>query len=792
MRPLELELEGFSGFRDRTVVDFREADVVAFVGPTGSGKSSIIDGLTFALYGSVPRYDDERLVAPAIHQLATEAKVRLVFEVNGAEYTAVRIVRRTSSGATTREARLECGDDVLAGSAREMGPAVELLLGLTFEQFTKTVVLPQGDFAAFLHDKPSNRQQLLRRLLELDVYARMGREANQRAATGASRMDLLEEQADSLSEYNAQELERLRATAVAIAEARRQAALFAQRHAGLLAALADQGRRLGELTESLEALAAVRVPAGAESLSTKLDEARRVLDESTAALRRSIEHRVAAQEAVDEGPSESECQRLLALHGKAQQLVGALPPLLEALAEAEEIAEAAEGEHQDARRVEAEARQDLIRAERLAGAGALLAVLAVGEQCPICEQTVTELPQHDPDQELAMAKSAHAQAVENVNHSDAAARSAGQRLAAAQAEHTSTLKSLAEIQREIEDVPDSATLSEQLAEATRLGQLLRAATDEVAANEAARTELQAMMDRLAAKERQSRSAFGSARDALAALGPPPPGETSLYADWVALVAWAEGQLDEIGQQRRGAEVAAEATRRDLASLSDEVRALCLPLHIDSPIEQLGERLAELEARHAGEIERCQEKIAERESLVDQSKTLGQEVQVARQLGQLLSATGFERWLFEEALLDLGASASERLQQLSGGQYSFVATEDSFAVRDHRNADELRDVRTLSGGETFLASLALALALAEGIRDLGAATSPQLESVFLDEGFGTLDPETLDVVASAIEELGASGRMVCIVTHIRDLAERVPTRFEVHKDSRGSRVERVEI
>ncbi|MDQ1521752.1 MAG: repair protein SbcC/Rad50, partial [Actinomycetota bacterium] len=69
-------------------------------------------------------------------------------------------------------------------------------------------------------------------------------------------------------------------------------------------------------------------------------------------------------------------------------------------------------------------------------------------------------------------------------------------------------------------------------------------------------------------------------------------------------------------------------------------------------------------------------------------------------------------------------------------------------------------------------------------------APRLEAIFLDEGFGTLDPESLDVVASTIETLGTTGRMVGIVTHVRELADRVPVRFEVRKVGRSSTVEMV--
>ena len=111
--------------------------------------------------------------------------------------------------------------------------------------------------------------------------------------------------------------------------------------------------------------------------------------------------------------------------------------------------------------------------------------------------------------------------------------------------------------------------------------------------------------------------------------------------------------------------------------------------------------------------------------------------------------------------------------------------------DHRNADELRSVKTLSGGETFLASLALALALADNVALLSSQNAPKLESIFLDEGFGTLDADTLDIVAGAIEELGATGRMVGVVTHIPDLADRLPVRFQVTKLGATSLIERID-
>ena len=106
------------------------------------------------------------------------------------------------------------------------------------------------------------------------------------------------------------------------------------------------------------------------------------------------------------------------------------------------------------------------------------------------------------------------------------------------------------------------------------------------------------------------------------------------------------------------------------------------------------------------------------------------------------------------------------------------------------------MKTLSGGETFLASLSLALALAERLPELGAATRPtRLDSLFLDEGFGTLDEASLEAVADALDRLhlegnspAGSGRMIGVITHRPELAERMPSRIRVIKSQDGSRVE----
>jgi exonuclease SbcC len=132
------------------------------------------------------------------------------------------------------------------------------------------------------------------------------------------------------------------------------------------------------------------------------------------------------------------------------------------------------------------------------------------------------------------------------------------------------------------------------------------------------------------------------------------------------------------------------------------------------------------------------------------------------------------------------SLSSQNHQLPGTFQNRVQI--SFVI-DHTDADSRRSVRTLSGGETFQASLALALALSSQMSALAAAGAARLDSIFLDEGFGTLDPETLEVVATTLETLAQGQRMVGVITHVAALAERVPVRFMVSRDARTSSVTR---
>jgi exonuclease SbcC len=219
----------------------------------------------------------------------------------------------------------------------------------------------------------------------------------------------------------------------------------------------------------------------------------------------------------------------------------------------------------------------------------------------------------------------------------------------------------------------------------------------------------------------------------------------------------------------------------------------------SPKTQLGARLQDADAEDRRvhqqigaaetDIKRIEEGMAKAKGIAAQAEEARAAGFLAKNLAALLRVTGFPNYIREQAMKVLAQDGSRQLLEISSDRYEFEVEGQEFMVSDRWNGNESRSVKTLSGGETFLASLALALALAERLPALGAGGhGGALESLFIDEGFSHLDLETLDTVASALEVIGQGGeRMVGVVTHVTALAERMPARIVVHKSQSGSTV-----
>ncbi|MEN9657145.1 MAG: hypothetical protein RL571_610 [Pseudomonadota bacterium] len=238
---------------------------------------------------------------------------------------------------------------------------------------------------------------------------------------------------------------------------------------------------------------------------------------------------------------------------------------------------------------------------------------------------------------------------------------------------------------------------------------------------------------------------------------------------------AKIQADALLAQAQQAEQllqAAQKTTQSLAELEQELAQLAAA--ISQSNQQQGEirgALSSDEARKMGQV-----------ALLDQinSKTL--DYDLWQHLNSLIgSADGakyrkFAQGLTLEHLIQLANRQLERLH----GRYQLIrksSGELELGIIDTWQGDVARDTRTLSGGESFLVSLALALALSDLV-----SHKTSIDSLFLDEGFGTLDGETLEIALDALDQLNASGKMIGIISHVEALKERIPVQLKIHKST----------
>jgi exonuclease SbcC len=1141
MRPIVLDMNGFASFREPTRVDFTDADFFALVGPTGSGKSTVIDAMTFALYGSVPRWGRKGMVSLALAPTVARGTVKLVFEVEDQRYVAARELRRVGSQVSQRAASLERltslsslaepGEptEILAKDLSGVTDAVERLLGLSYEDFCQCVVLPQGQFANFLHAKSSERQEILLRLLGAEHYRQMMVRANQQASVAAQRADTLTETLAAFADATPEAEDTARAAELTLARLSEQVDVARPR---IQAANEERTAAEGELARleaERAALAAVRIPGDVAVLDAELGTGRSVLEQARATEKLAEEADRVAREALANGPQraalelaserrneygelvarlpslEADVARLFLMSGDAETRVTAALTGLEALRtqrdEAARSAEAAERrvddlsseqatlaavavpdgtEQLDERRRNAEdavreastALQTAERADSQARAARSSAVaqapleqvlrdlgdleglivgiasaratleqaregrasadtaleaaedtrqqcqqdadearrahvvadlrphLIAGKACPVCEQTVGTLPAplHAPAIDEAQARLGQAtgavtvaqKAVKTAASAEARAaaeldslagqwtrrisslttalagplagasltatagllsHAAGSPPAAATREPAALIDealasrvvdALAEINgrlqaRQVLDESADAAAAEvetararvrfaqtalqeaeteivtardalraardplvrlgapsvdgtlatawthlarwaaaqaqareaELTEArplaqagasqrekaqadfgqaetdisqlrasamkaakaeqdarTRLtelngrigelGQLLQGAPDEVqviaqlalrdeleeAAADADQKLLEARANRTRAgqvladleqAESTARVRLSMTRDPVVRLGAPALDDTGLLAAWTALATWAarehSSREHDITSARERLAAAGASMGQLTGRLSTELAAGGIELAPEAVAAGASSAVAAALERARGVTMRIVERRAQAAVLITRRDEAQDEQQVARLLGDLLRSDRFPRWLVTAAVDALVADASVKLAGLSGGQFDLAHEDGDFYVIDHTDADSRRSVRTLSGGETFQASLALALALSSQMSALAGAGAARLDSIFLDEGFGTLDPETLEVVATTLETLAQGQRMVGVVTHVAALAERVPVRFMVSRDARTSSVTR---
>jgi exonuclease SbcC len=878
MRLHRLEITAFGPFAETVEVDFdhlSDAGLFLLSGPTGAGKTSVLDAVCFALYGDVP---GDRAAAKRLRADQAPAGVRpsvtLEATLSGRRFRLARSPswerpKRRGTGMTTEQASVSIAERVdgawVTHSTRldETGHLVTRLLGMNVAQFTQVAMLPQGRFQAFLRARSEERHQLLQQLFrtgrfeDVERWLRDRRVALRRASetVGQQVTDLVSRVSETTHTAPPQDgwfaawardlLERaevrcaetsVAAVDAAGSEAAARATLdaarsLAERKARLATAAAEHERLLGATAEHEQALArldAARRAAGVVPLHRVAVTARRTQStaQSTVASLQVADRdqlEAAVAEAVDGAALlralQPRATRLDAVRAEAVRLDARRQQLAVAVAQAHadarERVEHLTAQVAGARRAYHEAREQTlllrgraldVRQARLEGMAAEMAgALAVGACCPVCGSCdhPQKAPGRDGTPDEAAEKAAQraaddAAATEHLR--DVEVRDLASRLQTAVERVDVTPADLA-----AEGAALTASAERLSAEAAGLEAELDgydelAATPYAQRERAARAALEAL-DGLAAAERTATEAetaltgalvdagFDRAEEAVAAALDQRAYDAlaGRVADHDRRLAAVTSVLDETGAD----EVAAAPTP-DLEGLERT--------HRDA-LDALGAARAQHSA-WAARAQRLGSLVADLDAALAAWAPVRDELELVTALSGFVEGRSADNrlqmrlsaYVLAYRLSQVVDAANARLSRMSDQRYSLEHTGRrgagetrgglSLLVRDDWSG-EARDPATLSGGETFVVSLALALGLADVVtQEAGGA---DLDTLFVDEGFGSLDADTLDDVMDTLDSLRDGGRVVGVVSHVAEMRDRIPVQLLVTKSRRGSTV-----
>lgn len=894
MRLHSLRFAGIGPFRESQEINFDQlaaSGLFLIDGPTGAGKTTVIDAIVFALYGDVSGRDaaDSRLrsdfCAPG-----EPSFVECEFSVGDRRVSLRRTpkferLKARGGGTTTAPASQTLSEMDGTGVVRaeltqasEIGAHISNLLGMSAQQFRQLVVLPQGEFAGLLRMKPAERFSALGPLLGDEFFRRLqldlekaGSDARGervvaseavrsagdalRGALGDLDFDAVRTELEVVIDSNGSErgaaaqtiLSWLTQRSVALANelAERQAAADAAREelarvdsylAARTAVDQAQSERAGAI-ERLDHQDQGVDSAQARERISQLDQSRGSLkqwvlwereDQAREAEQRQAVAEVQTLSAAVEQLSSSlsslpvERQRqeqtlnaVAALAGASEQLLKNLEALGRNAEQAQElilletaIAKAASAVRQTAvvaSKASGAVDEATLRLDEMLDnfsqgrAAALAGALVEGQPCPVCgaidhphpAAAIHELVTDGEIEELRSELKIRAEA----------AKQAQDALKQAESE-VAMLELDASRMRGALDEIDVGLLPKALDQAQ---QAVADAADAVAQLPGLREALELLATRettLAEEMRIASNALTAQRTSLELLQAQSARQNAELAEIVGESGSAELLTSHLTTRITLLE-AFIAAEQNVALATSTLPTLAEVQDVDAWVAQTQRQAAEtaenLEAQQqaSGElrfvaeaarrpVKEFQDALNELERITAQSASviaLGDAVSAARG-GINVRHMTLQSYAVQRRFESVLSAASIHLARMSAGKYTLELDDEArgnaqaglgIKVRDEWTG-QARDPRSLSGGETFYAALALALGLADVVRD--EAGGSQLETLFVDEGFGSLDQDSLQLVLDQLDLLRSGGRIVGVVSHVTEMKEWVQQRVEV--------------
>ncbi len=866
MKPLNLTVSAFGPFAERTEIDFTkigDSGIFLITGDTGSGKTTIFDAISFALFGEPSGGKELRAGKSYRSDYApTDAKTYVIFEFeqHGNRYISERAPSymrkvKVGTGMTENIAYAQL-TDVLSGQVwtriDEVDAKIREIIGLDRKQFAQTVMIAQGDFRRILTAKSDERKQIFQKIFNTSMYERFQVKLREMNADCSKQMEKINERIvyeisrvkppqysanslvkDGYSWENSDEfLEKLTAYNLVNNELLTKSADMHKQVSEQLETLVKQtaeaeetNRRVAQLELKRSALEDLRGRQEEFDNKQKLLESAKKASEVlvTETLLADKSHNLAAKrerlekaeiflnkqnEAVKQAKAELEAaeksaENLTELRSEVVRIKEILPIFdnLERL----KLTYSADSKHllrlKSALQIAENEYKSALDRFILGQAGILAQGLEEGVACPVCgaqhHPNPAKLTGETPSQDKVSAAEIKANKARGeyvdfgqkltalktkIDAAEKDERIKGATKAEAEARLTGLLRKISSIEGAL-----SAARERAASETSRFSAAeaeFKTLNNDTLSLE---SEVQVLSEKFTASIKEK--GFTDVEDyrkscmknvQLRALEQ----EITEYRGEIKALEAAVRELEKSVEGRNKTDTAALRKKKD--ELSSELSAL------NSRRIEL-EKVTDTNNSAASELEKLlkqQEKIRGKwAEISDLYKT------VSGQQSGGKAKFSFEAYVQQYYFRQMTASANEWLKLLTDGNFVLRCKEKAKNLRQQtgldldvldRNTGQWRDVSTLSGGESFMASIALALGLSDVVQS--GSGGIQLDSMFIDEGFGTLDEASLRQAISLLDRLADGKRLIGIISHVGELKNRIDKKIVVNKTSAGSRID----
>jgi DNA repair exonuclease SbcCD ATPase subunit len=862
---------------DEQFVDFTELEksgLFLICGETGSGKTTILDAMCYALYGASSGGKRGELSAMRckLAQPKDETFVEFIFDCGGKRYKFTRSMKLSRKNINEYHNCLVLRDGVFEPifenpKMREVNRQAQRIIGLSYEQFRQVIILPQGQFENLLLAKSEEKEQILVSLFHADRWQRIVAAVQRRVNDADSRICQQRQLADAkLNEYACKNLEELKLLLVESDQIAQQAQLAAQRNALELeqlqnqyqAALLDsqEHERLLAAQKRLEALRRKKAAIELErNLLTTADraelllpacrdfeESKNLLQKANSLLQSRQKQDTDARAAWERAKKaqmghealreefEHKKQRILVLKNAADcytELSRQSAALKQAQMAMNTEEQTMNGRKNTYDRTDSAWKNAIVERERaddefrriqgayLDGIGSVLARrLSPDVPCPVCGST------HHPDPAKParnhVTEAQYNQYSEYVTRCTAAVSDAHSKWVAAGAAYN-------DAQRLFETARQNAAVEQAKFEALQARKIPGIENTTQLNNQTAELEKavceyslaeEKILQGLTAAEGACRSAKQNLLDAEEAAVQAKQSFDQLQSVWNQALLEA-GFADEYAY--RAACIPAQARQQRQQEVAKfDADLLCA----EEELEQLQERLAGKAApdikilQQAVDAARKADSEANRHLALQQQKygqmnrdhamlekkiaeLDEQRIQVDEDLEFVKRLTGrtgisLQRYVLGVMLSAITQEANRLLGNVYGGRYRLYRTDEKVGSSQKSGLElevfdnfhqSRRSVATLSGGEKFLVALSLAIGLSTVVQAQGSGI--RLEAMFVDEGFGSLDRDSITDALDVLQGIRRGNGVVGIISHVEQLAETIPTKLMVTKSKNGS-------